>query len=234
METKEQSTTTPTKPITWSYSALTRFLQCAKQYHHLNVLKDFKDIETEISLWGHRVHGFFAKGLEHPELLDGETGEFQSFIPIIRRFSEIKGELYVEQRVAINRSFKQVEYWAKDVWCRGVLDAVWVNGDVAKIADWKTGRRKVDLTQLKLFALLIFCIYPEVQRVSTAFCWLQTGKMDVEKFGREDIPALWNDLLPDVRRLEMAYKNDQWVPKPSGLCKNNWCPVKSCSFWQGK
>lgn len=92
-----------------------------------------------------------------------------------------------------------------------------------------TGKRKPDSKQLKIFALLIFAHYPEVERVNTAFVWLQTGKVDTERFHRKDIPVLWQDILPEVRRFELAHKNQTWTPKPSGLCRG-WCPVTTCSF----
>ncbi len=222
-----------TKPIAWSYSALTRYLTCGKQYHHLNVLKDFEDTPSEKSIWGERLHKYMAEMVvrrSEPEL--AHRSEFAYLAPVIDRFRAIAGECRVERQVAINNKFKETEWWAEDAWCRGIFDAVWVNGDTAKIVDWKAGRRKVDSRQLKLFALLAFCIYPEVNRVNTAFVWLQSGQIDIEKFKREDFTYLWQDLLPDVRRLEIAHKTQTWIPKPSGLCKG-WCPVKSCSFWDG-
>lgn len=226
------SNPTTLKPIAWSYSALTRYLTCGKQYYHLNVAKDFSDPPSEISLWGDRVHNFMAKALFNPGAYISSTGEFAPYGDVVQRFAQVKGELRTEQQVAINNAFKPTGWWAVDVWCRGIFDAVWLNGDSAKIVDWKTGRRKVDSRQLKLFALLAFCIYPEVNRVNTAFVWLQSGHIDVEKFNREDFAFLWQDILPDVRRLEIAHKTQTWIPKPSGLCKG-WCPVKSCSFWDG-
>lgn len=95
-----------------------------------------------------------------------------------------------------------------------------------------TGRRKPDDQQLQLFALLTFIHYPEVDHVRAAFVWLQTGAMDVRRYNRAEIPHLWQDILPDVKRLEHAFATDTWVPKPSGLCRG-WCPCKSCSFWDG-
>ena len=44
------------KEFAWSFSALTRYEQCPKQYYHLNVAKDFKDEDTEFSASGKETH----------------------------------------------------------------------------------------------------------------------------------------------------------------------------------
>lgn len=162
----------------------------------------------------------------------GLPADFTAYEPIAQRFAATKGLLTTERQLAITSSFQPTEWFASDVWCRGVLDACWIDGAIARVVDWKTGKRKPDSIQLMLFALLLFAHHPEVNRVNTAFVWLQTGKMDTEKFHRKDVPKLWQDILPNVRRLEYAHKTQTWIPKPSGICRG-WCPVKTCHFWDG-
>jgi hypothetical protein len=219
------------KPIAWSYSSLNQYLTCGKQYHEVRVLKNFKEAPSEQLLWGERVHKFMEQALNEPT--DGNTGdEFKAYRRVAERFAQTKGQLATEQQLAITNSFKPTAWFAPDVWCRGVLDAIWIDGPIARVVDWKTGKRKPDSYQLKLFALLTFAHHPKVNRVNTAFVWLQTGKMDTAKFLRKDVPMLWQDILPNVRRLEYAHNTQTWIPKPSGLCRG-WCPVKTCSFWDG-
>lgn len=161
-----------------------------------------------------------------------DADEFAPYAAVAMRFAQTKGILATEQKLAITNAFKPTEWFAPDVWCRGVLDARWLDGSVARVVDWKTGKRKPDSKQLLLFALLVFACHPEVNRVNTAFVWLQTGKIDTAKFFRKDVSKLWQEILPEVRRLEYAHKTMTFIPKPSGIC-NGWCPVKSCTFWNG-
>jgi hypothetical protein len=106
-----------------------------------------------------------------------------------------------------------------------------LNGNKALLLDWKTGKRKFDSSQLKLFAGLAFAHYPQVEIVFTGFVWLKEGKIDKDTFTREDVPAIWQEFVPRVRRLERAYEEDKFPPKPSGLC-SKWCPVPNrlCKF----
>lgn len=219
-----------TKPLAWSHSALKTFLACPKQYHEVKVLKNFKDEGSEITRWGERVHKHFELELNGEAATAATDPAFAIYQPIIERFRQTAGTFAAEQELAITSSFRPTGWFSPDVWCRGKLDAMWIDGVVARIVDWKTGKRKPDSNQLKLFGLLAFAHYPELERITTAFVWLQTGKMDVEKFTRKQVPMLWQDILPDVRRLEYAFKTETWIPKPSGLCRNGWCPVTTCTF----
>ncbi len=44
------------KVTPWSYSSITLFQQCPKKYYHLRVAKDIVEPETEVLLYGKRVH----------------------------------------------------------------------------------------------------------------------------------------------------------------------------------
>jgi hypothetical protein len=71
---------------------------------------------------------------------------------------------------------------------------------------------------------MMFHIYPFVQQVTTAFVWLKENDITKETLTRDDIPVVWNELLPRVERLEIASNENKFPPKPSGICRK-WCPV---------
>jgi hypothetical protein len=137
--------------------------------------------------------------------------------------------LYVEQQLALTEGFRPCAWFAPDTWVRGVIDALWIDGTVAKAVDWKTGRRKPNSDQLALFALLVFHHYPRVQEVRTMFVWLKTLEQDKNKFTREQIPELWQRFIPDLHRLKNAHDVEQWPARTSGLCAKH-CVVVTCPF----
>ena len=96
---------------------------------------------------------------------------------------------------------------------------------------WKTGKRKPNSDQLMLFAALAFAYYPWIEKVVCGFIWLKDSSFDKEIYTREQIQEIWSEFLPRVDRLEIAFNEDKWQAKPSGLCRN-WCPVgkKLCEF----
>ena len=215
-----------TKP--WSYSALNAFETCPRRYQLTRVTKEAREKQTEATLWGNRVHKAledFAKG---EKALPKELKKYERYV---KKILSYEGKRVIETRMAINNNFRPTKWKAKDVWCRGIIDIGVVGSDTAYLLDWKTGKRKPDSDQLKLFAVLAFAHYPWIEKVTTGFIWLKDSKFDKEVFTRDQVMEIWEEFLPRLQRLETAFVDDKWQPKPSGLCKN-WCPVgsKLCEF----
>jgi len=216
----------------WSYSALTAFETCPKRYQLTRVTKQVVEPQTEATRWGNQVHKaleLYAKG-EKP--LPPDLEEYGRYV---RKIQAIEGRRVVEQRVALTKDFRQTKWMAKDVWVRGIIDIGVVGSETAYLLDWKTGKHRPDSDQLKLFAALAFAMYPWVDTVVTGFIWLKVNKFDKETFSRTQLTDIWNDFMPRLNRLAIAYDGDKWLPKPSGLCKN-WCPVgrNLCEFCGGQ
>lgn len=214
------------KPIAWSYTALTGFETCPKRHFHTKVKKDVPDPPGEPALWGQRVHKALEDRVRDKKALPPSLAGYEA---LAARFDSAPGTVLVEKQICLNRNMEQTTWFGKDAWCRGVIDVGVVNGRKAAFWDWKTGKRSPEIEQLKLFAGLGFISYPEVEVISTGFVWLKEKKMDKEVFTRDDAPAIWEEFLPRVHRLERAHEKAEWPAKPSGLCRN-WCPVLSCEF----
>lgn len=212
--------------VAWSFTSLTQFRNCPKQYQEVRVLKNFRDEKSEHAIWGDRVHKAIDVALTQEVPLPEGMTVWQG---IVDKFRTVKGDLHVENQLAITEGFQPCAWFAKDAWCRGIIDALWIDGEKAKAVDWKTGKRKPNSDQLSLFALLVFHHYPEIQEVRTMFVWLKTGTTDMEVYRREQIPQLWQLFLTDVQRLNNCMQSNTWVPRTSGLC-SQWCPVVTCAF----
>ena len=130
---------TTTKPIAWSYSAITAHNTCPKQYHEVKVLKRYSDDNIH-NKWGNEVHEYFADRLLGKDRIDPRMTMYDG---VIERLRAIEGTLQTEQKFAITNTFKPTEWFAKDVWCRGIADALWIKDGVAKTLDLKTGKRKI-------------------------------------------------------------------------------------------
>lgn len=212
----------------WSFSSLSAFEQCPLRYKLTRVNKVVKEPDTEATLWGKRVHTAFEKrirdGKPFPALLAG-------YEPIAAKVSDSGGEIKVEMKIGVNRSFGATDFFAKDVWCRGVIDFVVIKDAKAVVLDWKTGKQKPGSDQLKLSAGMAFAKFPNVDVVDTGFVWLKNNKVDRDTFTREHVGDIWSSFMPRVERLNMAFENNRWPANPSGLCKN-YCPVgkSNCEF----
>jgi hypothetical protein len=212
------------KTVAWSYSSLTNYEQCPKKFFHTKVQKDIKDPPGEAAKWGTQVHSDLELRIKNKKTLPDELTKFE---PLCAKIEASPGRVFTETQYALTSSFKRTGWFDRDVWVRAILDVGVINGTNALILDWKTGKIKHDSNQLKLSAAVIMHTEPDVEKVNTGFVWLKDNKIGKETYTRDQIPEIWQEFMPRVRRLEIAHEQSKWEAKPSGLCKA-WCPVTSC------
>ncbi len=212
-------------------------MTCARQYEEIKVLRHFQDQKNEASIWGDEVHREFEKYLQ---LGGGELGRaalpttMHAHIPYLDSYLARPGQLLVEQEYGLNLQLQPCEFLGRDVWMRGIIDVLTLDGDAAWVDDHKTGNnRKKDMQQLVIFALLTFYHHPQVQTAHCAFHWLQLGAQDTETFTRDQIPYLWSTLTPKLQLYRRAFALGVFPPKPSGLCKRH-CAVTTCEYHGGR
>lgn len=214
----------------WSYSSLTKYETCPKQYFLVRVSKEAKDVQGEAAIWGDRVH----KAIEQRILNKKPLPEgMQQWERVVSKFDQPKGRLFTETQFALTRNLTTCKWTAPDCWVRGIVDIGVDSGERALALDWKTGKVKDDMDQLRLFAGLIMQAYPYVQTVKTGYVWLNHNKLTKETFTRDDLPSIWEGFIIRSERLRTAYENNKWPARPSGLCKG-WCPATRtmCEFSQ--
>lgn len=215
------------KTAAWSFSALNSYETCPYRHYRTKVAKDVREEETEALRWGNRVH----EALES-RVRDGTPlpKSMQKWEPFVAKLLAKKGESIAEQQLCLNEQLIATDWFGKDSWCRGIVDYMLKDGAKAVALDWKTGKIKDDHDQLMLFAALLFHTYPELETIRTGYVWLAHDcKITTREFQRSEVPDIWEEFLPRVRRYQTAYDKDKWEKKPSGLCRA-WCPVTSCEF----
>lgn len=211
----------------WSYSGLTAFETCPRRFYLTKVARKVKEPPTEATIWGNKVHKALEERAKGTKALPKDMRHYEKYT---KKILNRDGKKIVEAKLAVTAKMRPTDFFAKDAWCRGIVDLGIVNDEAALLLDWKTGKRKPGSDQLKLMACLGFAHYPWIDRVVTGFIWLKEKKFDRDEFHREQLPEMWSDFMPRVDRLSRAYEEDKWVPRPSGLCKN-WCPVGDhCEF----
>ena len=210
-----------------SYSALKLYENCPKQYYMQKISKEIKPSFGEASIYGNRVHEQLEDRLKKGTPLPEESSKYE---PLVASFAALPGQLVAEQEFTLNANLEPTGWWDKDAWLRAKLDVSVINGPDAVVGDWKTGKRRHDFFQMELFAILIFKLYPDVQRVVTSLVWLKTMELDSQIYQREDAPKLWDKFFTKVERIEVSLKQEKWPAKPSGLCP--WCPAThaQCEF----
>ena len=216
-------------PSAWSYSSLSMFLQCARKFDLIRNQKAVKDEPGEAAIWGQNVHSALEHRIKDKTPMPKGMEQFEVVAREVESWSD---DWITEEQFGLTENLEPTGFFDKDVWCRGVLDIYTVKGRRAFVGDYKTGKMRPELSQLKLFAAAIFHKYPHVDKVKTAFIWLNHGTKSIEDFSRDDLQFIWKYFLPQIRRLESAYEKNVWPPNPSPLC--GWCPVGRvhCEHWR--
>jgi hypothetical protein len=218
-----------TQPKPWSHSALEDFVNCPRSYHEKRVLKSIPYVQGPEAAYGEVVHKHFEDRLRDGVALPAELHVHEVYLANLEALPGV-GE--PERDIAINLRGQSCGYWDDDVWYRGKVDYIKINGNRARVYDWKTGKPHQKLKQLYEYILWTFIAYPHVEQVYAEYYWTKAPQTPTGvTIGRERIPELWAMLLPDLRQYAQAFREDIWQPRPSGLC-NGWCPVESCEFWK--
>ena len=212
--------------FTWSYSSLGLFQQCPRKYYHLRVIKDIQEPPTEAIMFGKEVHqaaeDYIGKGVPIP-------AKYKFIEPVLKLLEKMPGDKLVEYKMGLTKSLEACDFFAKDVWFRGVADLVIIDEDTASVIDYKTGAssKYADTKQLELMALAVFKHFPQVTKVKAGLAFVVCEDFVKAKYSADDAPLFWIRWIEETDRLANAYKTDVWNPKQNFTCKN-YCKVLAC------
>lgn len=214
--------------IQWSFSGLKDFIGCPKRYQEVKVLKNFEQKFNEAAQYGNKVHEALEKYVKDGTELPLNYQQFKAWADAL---IQLPGQKLTEHRMALTVDRQPCTWAAKDMWVRGIADLLIIDGEHARVIDYKTGsERYPEPKQLKLMALLVFSHYPEVKKVSGALMFIMKNVIIDEEYTRDMIDELWTAFTPDLERLSQAYENNVWPANPSALCR--FCPVNTCQFYK--
>jgi len=210
----------------WSYSKLKAFDTCPKQFYHTHILKEFPYQENEATRYGNEFHTAAEKHIRDGEPLPKKFAFAQK---VLYSLQAKDGEKLCEKKFGITEDLTACDFDAPDVWFRGIADLLILDGDLAWVIDYKTGKsaRYADAGQLELMALAVFAHYPQVLRVRAGLLFVVSNEIVRTKYTELDKPTLWAKWLAKYHALAKSAELDVWNPKPSGLCRKH-CPVTDC------
>ena len=209
----------------WSYSAISTFENCPKQYYHRYILKQ-KEPDTVQTKHGTEVHKALEDRINGVRLPEA----YLKYEPLCKSIDNASRGAIVktEMPFALDEKFLPVDFFSPKVWGRGKADIVVQKAEVAWVGDWKTGKVRENKFQLQVFAAFVFKLMPHINKVHCNNIWLKENKIgESYVYTRErGEDAIWSEILRKISRMELAAEKEAFDPKPSGLC--GWCSVKTC------
>ena len=222
--------------VAWSYSSIKTFDQCPKKYFHLKVVKDVKDEGNEASRYGNDAHEAAEHYIKHGTPI---PEQYKIMRPIVEALAKFPGEKHTELRLGVSRrwngdnwDYDTTTFLGKDVWWRGIVDFLIVDGETAHMIDYKTGKnaKYADMKQLDLMAAAVFTHFPEVQKIKSALAYVVSNEFPKKTHYRDELRTYFSVFDRQLDQLEVATDSGIWNAKTGPLC--SFCPVVSCEHWK--
>jgi hypothetical protein len=216
----------PATPAPWSFSRIKAFETCPKQFYHVSVLKQFPFQETDAMRYGTEFHkaaeDFIGDGTPVP-------AKFAFAQPVLDALAAMPGDKRCEYKFGLTAELEPCGFFDKDVWFRGIVDLIIIDGNTATIVDYKTGKsaRYAEPGQLELMALAMFKHFPKVEKVRGGLVFVIANEAVKSTYSVGGASDLWKKWLSAYAKMEKAFEVGVWNPRPSGLCKRH-CPVTEC------
>jgi len=210
----------------WSYSKIKAFEQCPKQFYHDKILKEVPFKETEATLYGTAFHTAAEDFIGKDVPLPGKFSFAQKMLDVLKNK---RGDKLCELKLGITEDLEPCGFYDDNVWFRGIADLIILDGDLAWVIDYKTGKssKYADKGQLELMALSVFKHYPQVKTVRAGLVFVISNDLVKSTYTEYDKPKLWEKWLAKYKQMETAAIEDVWNAKPNGLCRRH-CPIIEC------
>ena len=214
--------------VVWSHSSLKDFEGCARRYHEIKVLKNYKFQETEATRYGTDLHkaaeDYLADGVVLPP-------QFAFVKDVLDVLYKKPGRKLTEHKMALTEKLHSCEWDASDVWVRGIADLLIIDDEnlTAWVVDYKTGNNRYpDREQLVLMSLLVFAHFPHIRQVKSALLFVVKNDMVKHNMSVDETKDEWQRYRERSARISACIDSGVWNPKQTPLC--GWCAVKSCEF----
>ena len=212
------------QPHAFSYSAIKDFMGCARRYHACKVLKLHPFTDTDATIYGKVVHTACEEYIRDGKPLAVGLQHLQSMLDKLRA---MQGDKFCELELAVDSKLNPTPFKARDVWVRGIIDLLIVNGEIAYVVDFKTGGAKYpDKDQLELMAMLVFEHFPKVLEIKGALLFMSHNVLVKGVYTRDNRVKLWKKWKARSVTLDTCFESNVWHPNPTPLC--GWCAVDSC------
>lgn len=213
----------------WSYSSIKTYETCPRKYQAEKVTKEVPFTDSDATIYGKEVHKVCE---DHIKLGVPIPQKYSYLVPIMQSVSNMAGVKHTELELGIAKQDGRLvacEFHAENVWFRGIADLVIINGDKARILDYKTSKsaKYADTKQLALMAAAVFLKFPEVQHIKAGLVFVVCNAFIPVEYSRDRTLDIFADLDGLLQQRESSYNTGVFNPKPNALCRK-WCGVHSC------
>lgn len=221
--------------IALSYSRLSMYENCPRQFQLKHLKKSLPDdSDNPAFVKGRAIHEQLQ---QYMEWLQGQRDEpyvgdiAANGLPMLKRIFHNYPVIHVEQQYAINLQHKAVEWYSRQAYYRCVIDLIAMRENEALLCDHKSGRvydlDEGDTNQLRLNAWMTFHLYPEIERITSSYLYIEHKHSQKQVHSRDELPEMdraFREAFDEVN------KEKEWPPRKNSKCR--WCTAtrEQCPF----
>lgn len=219
------------KHIALSYSRLSTYEQCPLKFFRQYIEKSYPDEgENFHFIKGKKKHTQlenYIKCKNDPTMINMMyDGDVLNNISKVDDLLNNGFNVTAEHQLAVDIDFKPTSWFDHTVVYRAICDMIATRDADGVVGDWKTGKfRDYDGSktgQLHLSSAVVFAHYPQIEKITTAYIYIEHDQSVVRRFTRD----MYNSGLidPFMKAFETVNNDKEWLPTRNQYC--NWCLVK--------
>lgn len=226
--------------IALSWSRLSTYMQCPRQFHLKFISKTFREEEKSVHLIkGEELH----KQLEqyvlarngHAPMPIGFTPSVRETLPYVDKLYTLYDALYPEAQLAADVTWKPTEWFAPNTAWRSIWDITAVRPQTCFVGDYKSGKIYPygdTFGQLHLSAVMGLNRFEEVPEVTAAYIYIEHKKIEPIRVTRAPTDEVDSKGKPIPHLKEVQVYFEGWFDRVQ--LEKNWDPVvnENCRWCQ--
>lgn len=212
----------PAAKLVWNFTLLNTYEICPYQCWRRYIRKDVPFKATKEMERGREVHTAleYRIGGGKPLPLDMQQWEpYAAALDGMGAKTELKMGLTVEGR--------PTQFFADDVWFRGVADVVVIQKTTGFLLDHKNGKPREEPFELACQAMMLHAAHPYLTKIQGAFGWLRNNTLGV-LHELSDTAGTWTRVNNTIEEIQDCIQDGEFPKRQSPLCA--WCDCLDCEF----
>ena len=220
--------------IALSYSRISDYNSCPLLFREKYINKTIKFEQNDAMIRGEKIHKALERNVYRA--LHGKEPAGEQLVldthPIIKAFVRRHPRIGTEIQSAFNRKWELVDYFAKDVFFRSVIDlegVTEVRGGVANVIDFKTGQYNENKEQLKLYNMVALLKYPDIDSATSTLLFVDHKRNSPPvTTTRAELEDQIHEVEEQSEAIQISLEQDYWPPTKNWKCR--WCAVQDCRY----
>lgn len=222
--------------IALSYSRLSDYETCPLKFKQKYIDKSYPDDSNNPAfVKGNAIHKQvedFINFLNSDDQDEPSMGQHtKTVVPMLKKLHNASnGQMFPEKQIAVNQEWEKCGWFdpPKVVKYRAIIDfMVFLNPAVLILGDIKSGKLREyedsPTSQLRLTAAMCFNLFPTVQKITTAYFFVEHDKTVKVKFTRDQLADL---MAPFDEAHTQVNQEEEWPFKKNKYC--HWCLSTDC------